>query len=407
LKPRTFSTPDRFLQLVFDFLAPLGQTKSTPASSPGVVAHEREPEGDGDLHEQHSRAFGSDQAHFDPFSHPQATHRVSLKGVVIGYCVVRSRRKTIALLISPLGLEVRAPRWVNLSQIKAAIEEREAWIFKQFEFMAQKRQEAKRSEIEIKAGCVSGVLGHQVQWAFVQRSAITAGDVGVSEHETALGESRETSESQEGHESLHRLKQLNAKRLKAPMAHIEIQCLQGGVWRAVSFEDWVVLLMTQAPLAEPSYRILLPIGDLFKKLEAVQEEEPALLEAQPRGPEGLGAHKRCAKLWMDTLHLHVMDVVARQRVAHFAALLEVTPTALSFGHAKHRWGSAGSNGAIRLNGHLVHVPLPLLDYVVAHELSHLKHMNHSAAFWALVARVMPDFDLRREQLKKVVMPQWV
>jgi predicted metal-dependent hydrolase len=60
-----------------------------------------------------------------------------------------------------------------------------------------------------------------------------------------------------------------------------------------------------------------------------------------------------------------------------------------------------------LNVHLVHVPLPLLDYVVLHELSHLKHMNHSAAFWNCVAQGMPDYVQRKEQLKKVVMPLWV
>jgi hypothetical protein len=204
-----------------------------------------------------------------------------------------------------------------------------------------------------------------------------------------------------------RLKRINAKQSKTPLAHIEVAYLQDGVWHPVNFEDWVEHLMRHEPLEVCCYRVHLPIGELFSGLEALEVTELEGLEVKANAPLSLGAHKRCAKAWMDTVHMAVLDSVAKQRVAHFAALLGVKPTALSYGHAKQRWGSAGSNGAIRLNGHLVHVPLALLDYVVAHELSHLRHMNHGPAFWALVAQVMPDFELRKAQLKKVLMPQWV
>ena len=54
---------------------------------------------------------------------------------------------------------------------------------------------------------------------------------------------------------------------------------------------------------------------------------------------------------------------------------------LSLSSASTRWGSASADGSIRLNWRLVHFALPVIDYVVAHELAHLREMNHSAAFW--------------------------
>ena len=343
-----------------------------------------------------------------PLSHPEATHRLGLSGMNIDYCVVRSKRKTIALLITPKGLEVRAPRWVSLTQIKEAIEEREAWIIKQFDFMSQKLQEARQGEIEIKDGCVSRVFGHQVQWIFKQKP--------VSSGEKESSRKRNSQSRSDGSVSS---KRTNTKRLQSPLEHIEIECLLDGVWSKLSFEDWAHLLMTKEPLAPWSTRIALPIRELFQELETLEKNHGVLAPSQNESsehpqrpqrlavPQGLGWHKQCAKVWMDALHQRLLDRVARQRVAHYAALLGVNPTSLSFGQAKHRWGSAGSNGAIRLNVHLVHVPLPLLDYVVLHELSHLKHMNHSAAFWNCVAQGMPDYVQRKEQLKKVVMPLWV
>jgi predicted metal-dependent hydrolase len=88
-----------------------------------------------------------------------------------------------------------------------------------------------------------------------------------------------------------------------------------------------------------------------------------------------------------------------ERLNHFAPLLGVHWTLLKLSNASGRWGSAKSDGSIRLNWRLMHYRLPVIDYVVVHELSHLRHMNHSSRFWATVASVMPDYVLLKKELR--------
>ena len=95
-----------------------------------------------------------------------------------------------------------------------------------------------------------------------------------------------------------------------------------------------------------------------------------------------------------------------QRLNHFAPGLGVQWKKLSLSNASTRWGSASADGAIRLNWRLVHFKQDIIDYVVVHELSHLRVMDHSPLFWDTVRTVVPDYAERRAQLKDEVLPQW-
>jgi len=64
-----------------------------------------------------------------------------------------------------------------------------------------------------------------------------------------------------------------------------------------------------------------------------------------------------------------------------------------------RWGSCSSDGVITLNYYLVQLPWHLIDYVLVHELSHTRHLDHSRSFWQLVDLILPDAELRKKQLK--------
>ncbi|MES2960559.1 MAG: SprT family zinc-dependent metalloprotease [Pseudomonadota bacterium] len=96
--------------------------------------------------------------------------------------------------------------------------------------------------------------------------------------------------------------------------------------------------------------------------------------------------------------------IFEERCRHFAAQLGVRMTRLSLSSASTRWGSAGADGAIRLHWRLIHFALPTIDYVVAHELAHLREMNHSAAFWEVVRSVVPDYERARGTLRDDVLP---
>ncbi len=96
--------------------------------------------------------------------------------------------------------------------------------------------------------------------------------------------------------------------------------------------------------------------------------------------------------------------VFEERCQHFTAQLGVRYTRLSLSSAQTRWGSASADGSIRLNWRLIHFAMPTIDYVVAHELAHLREMNHSPRFWDVVRSVMPDYEHVRGRLKDDVVP---
>jgi predicted metal-dependent hydrolase len=68
--------------------------------------------------------------------------------------------------------------------------------------------------------------------------------------------------------------------------------------------------------------------------------------------------------------------------------------------AKKSWGSCSSLGNINLNWRLVKAPMQVVDYVVVHELAHLKQMNHSPKFWYEVQKIIPDYQKCRQWLRK-------
>lgn len=96
----------------------------------------------------------------------------------------------------------------------------------------------------------------------------------------------------------------------------------------------------------------------------------------------------------------------KQRLEHFAPLLQVQWKSLRLSNAGTRWGSAKSDGSIRLNWRLMHYTPAVVDYVVAHELSHLRVMDHSPRFWQTVESVLPDYAQVRKQLKDDAIPLW-
>jgi predicted metal-dependent hydrolase len=89
-----------------------------------------------------------------------------------------------------------------------------------------------------------------------------------------------------------------------------------------------------------------------------------------------------------------------ERLQVYAERLGVGFRAYALSSAATRWGSCSSDGRIRLNWRLIHFPLSIVDYVVAHELSHLREMNHSPRFWKTVESIFPEFREARKTLRQ-------
>ncbi|MEN3275526.1 MAG: hypothetical protein V7631_1316 [Massilia sp.] len=89
-----------------------------------------------------------------------------------------------------------------------------------------------------------------------------------------------------------------------------------------------------------------------------------------------------------------------ERLDLYAPRLDVHYRSLTLSSAGTRWGSCTIAGNIRLNWRLIHYALPLIDYVVVHELAHLREMNHSPRFWAVVGSVFTDYDGARLELRR-------
>jgi len=97
-----------------------------------------------------------------------------------------------------------------------------------------------------------------------------------------------------------------------------------------------------------------------------------------------------------------------ERLKHYADRLGLAVPPLKLSAARTRWGSCSSRTGVRLNWRLVHFAPHVVDYVIAHELAHLREMNHSPRFWAVVGQLYPDYKTTREELKSLAAhcPQW-
>ena len=102
-------------------------------------------------------------------------------------------------------------------------------------------------------------------------------------------------------------------------------------------------------------------------------------------------------LLIDTV---VIGSIFTQKAAYYARLIGVTYGRISIREQKTRWGSCSSKGNLNFNWRLIFAPEEVVDYIVVHELAHRKEMNHSRAFYNVVASVLPDYKVQEKWLKE-------
>ena len=155
-------------------------------------------------------------------------------------------------------------------------------------------------------------------------------------------------------------------------------------------------------------RVTLPRWGSKKEAAAFAEQERAWIEKQRRrveedrtrvgGGRGAGLPHGEASVEERILRVRAKRELPR-RLLELAALHGLTVTRVSVRNQRWRWGSCSRSGHICLNWRLVKMPDAVRDYVMLHELMHLKRMDHSPKFWKLVAKVCPDFQASRLYLR--------
>jgi len=106
--------------------------------------------------------------------------------------------------------------------------------------------------------------------------------------------------------------------------------------------------------------------------------------------------KRLVSRWYQQQAL----IVLTQKTQQLCQRMALVCTQVTIKATRSKWGHCTSAGAIQYNWQILLAPEAIVDYLVAHEVSHLRHHNHSAEFWALVASVCPDFKQQRQWLKQ-------
>ena len=100
------------------------------------------------------------------------------------------------------------------------------------------------------------------------------------------------------------------------------------------------------------------------------------------------------------------EIFTRQ-VCFYADRMNVSYGRISIREQKTRWGSCSNAGNLNFNWRLIFAPPAVLDYVVVHELAHRKEMNHSAAFYAIVEQVLPDYRSSQKWLRENGHQLWL
>lgn len=119
-------------------------------------------------------------------------------------------------------------------------------------------------------------------------------------------------------------------------------------------------------------------------------------------PERIQGAARCGEVQGRLREWYLLNAleIFQDRAAYFGAQLGLSATSVRVKSYKRRWGSCSARGELSFNWRLIMAPGAVVDYVAAHEVSHLAHHNHSAAFWAVVAGLMPDYSDQQAWLNR-------
>jgi len=140
------------------------------------------------------------------------------------------------------------------------------------------------------------------------------------------------------------------------------------------------------------------LGEIYKLFLVDDDDEPLLFNGHEFKLSGQFTFK-AKELFTAWYKREAYDVITK-RVARYADMAELSNyRKISITDAKNRWGSCGHKGTLNFSWRLIMAPIKIVDYVVTHELAHLRERHHSQRFWNVVRSVMPDYKQHREWLR--------
>lgn len=185
--------------------------------------------------------------------------------------------------------------------------------------------------------------------------------------------------------------------LSVPLARIEKMVLESESWVVGKLAVW---RQRQVPAPRWDEGASLPLLGEWLTLRLFARR-PALVAVA-----GGELHVATAQAGDDAVRRAVVAWYRRTALVHFAhrafvfsRLAGLAPPRVLLSSANSRWGSCNSRREVRLSWRLVKARPALVDYVVCHELAHLRHMDHSREFWAEVGRLCPDYRRLRDELE--------
>ena len=184
-----------------------------------------------------------------------------------------------------------------------------------------------------------------------------------------------------------------------PIAEVEAFLREKTRWVLQKLTEWRA--RPKPPIVNWAHGSTIALLGAMVVIELLPEKRGISLENGRLGI-GLKPHAEPAALrkraiaWIKE---HARSLLA-ERLGVYAVNLGVPTPQLTLSSARTQWGLCREDGRVRLNWRLIHLPMHLIDYVVAHELAHLREMNHSARFWAVVGSLYPGYREARSELHR-------
>jgi len=182
--------------------------------------------------------------------------------------------------------------------------------------------------------------------------------------------------------------------LRAPLREVEAFLQSRAGWITGKLDDW-------AARGRP-VRLLGQTGEslpLFGKQLALEVVPGACAIRLAEGRILIQTNGDALTLLKNWIRAQALETFTA-RAAHYAARIELPPPPVTLSNARTQWGACSARGRIRISWRLAHLDPALSDYVVAHEVAHLKEMNHSRRFWELVDTLYPGSQAARERMRR-------